>query len=101
MCITLIGGMDRLKSDYMATGRAAGHEVKCIAKNERNFTGKIGNPDLILVFTNKISHEARDKAIRTAKSRGIPFEMLHSCGVSSLREFLRQNSGKQKNFFYD
>ena len=48
MSITLIGGMDRLKTEYMAIGRAAGHEVKCIAKNERNFIGKIGNPDLIL-----------------------------------------------------
>lgn len=99
MCIILIGGMDRLKADYMATGRAAGHEVKCIAKNERNFTAKIGNPDLILVFTNKISHEARDKAMRAAKSRGIPFEMIHSCGVSSLKEFLQQSAERQKIFF--
>ncbi|MBD5641094.1 MAG: DUF2325 domain-containing protein [Desulfovibrio sp.] len=91
MCITLIGGMDRLKADYMAAARDAGHKLKCIAKNERNFTDKIGNPDLVLVFTNKISHGARDKALRAAKTRGIPFEMLHSCGVSSLREFLRQN----------
>ena len=90
MSITLIGGMDRLQAYYIATARAAGHEIKCIAKNERNFTGKIGNPDLVLVFTNKISHGARDKAIRAAKSRGIPCEMLHSCGVSSLKEFLQQ-----------
>lgn len=99
MCITLIGGMERLKPDYMATCRAAGHEAKCIAKNERNFNGKIGNPDLILVFTNKISHGARDKAILIAKRKGIPFEMLHSCGVSSLKEFLRESSGKK--FFSD
>ena len=90
MCIALIGGMDRLHANYMATARAAGHEIKCIAKNEKNFTGKIGKPDLVLIFTNKISHGARDKAVRAAKDMGIPCEMLHSCGVSSLKEFLRQ-----------
>lgn len=92
MCITLIGGMDRLKADYMATAQANGHELKCISRNERNFTNKIGNPDVLLIFTNKISHEAKRKAFQTAKSRGIPLEMLHSCGVSSLKEFLRKRS---------
>lgn len=95
MCITLVGGMDRLKPDYMQTCKEAGHEVKCITKNERNFTGKIGNPNLILVFTNKISHSARDKAILIAKRKGIPLEMLHSCGVSSLKQFLRESSRKK------
>lgn len=91
----IIGGMDRLKPDYMETCREAGHEVKCIATNERNFTGKIGNPDLILVFTNKISHGARDKAILVAKKKGIHLEMFHCCGVSSLKEFLRQRFRKK------
>lgn len=91
----IIAGMDRLKPDYMETCREAGHEVKCIAKNEKKFTGKIGNPDLILVFTNKISHGARDKAILVAKKKGIHLEMFHSCGVSSLKEFLRQRFRKK------
>lgn len=92
MCITLIGGMDRLKADYMAAAQADGHELKCISRNERNFTDKIGSPDIVLIFTNKVSHEAKRKALQTAKSRGIPLEMIHSCGLSSLKEFLRKRS---------
>ncbi|WP_297218258.1 DUF2325 domain-containing protein [uncultured Desulfovibrio sp.] len=88
MCVTLIGGMDRLKQDYIAAAREGGARLKCIARNERNFTDKIGTPDAIIVFTNKISHEARRKALEHARAHRIPIHMVHSCGVSSLRECL-------------
>lgn len=89
MCLTLIGGMDRLRAEYMAAAAADGHQLKCISRNERDFTAKIGNPDMLIVFTNKVSHEAKNKAMRLARSRNIPVSLLHSCGVSSLRECLR------------
>ena len=89
MCVTLIGGMDRLQKDYIAAAKENGHSLKCISRNERNFVDKIGNPDALIVFTNKISHEAKRKAVQVARSRNIPLQMVHSCGVSSLRECLR------------
>lgn len=49
---------------------------------------KIGNPDAVIVFTNKISHEAKRKAMQLARSRQIPIHLVHSCGVSSLRSCL-------------
>lgn len=88
MCVTLIGGMDRLKQDYIAAARQGGATLKCISRNERNFMDKIGNPDAIIVFTNKVSHEATRKALLHARSRNIPIHLVHSCGVSSLRNCL-------------
>ena len=35
MCVTLIGGMDRLKQDYMAAAEQDGHSLKFITRNER------------------------------------------------------------------
>ena len=89
MCVTLIGGLDRLQKDYIAAAKENGHSLKCISRNERNFVDKIGNPDALIVFTNKVSHEAKRKAVQVARSRNIPLQMVHSCGVSSLRECLR------------
>ncbi|MBQ7456668.1 MAG: DUF2325 domain-containing protein [Desulfovibrio sp.] len=86
MCATLIGGMDRLKSEYIAAAKELGWNLRCISRNERNFIEKIGNPDTMIVFTNKISHEAKRKAVQVARSKNIPLQMIHSCGVSSLRE---------------
>lgn len=88
MCVTLIGGMDRLKKEYIAAAREGGATLKCIHRNERNFEDKIGTPDAIIVFTNKISHEARRKAMQHARARNIPISLVHSCGVSSLKECL-------------
>lgn len=86
MCATLIGGMDRLRIEYIAAAKAYGWTLRFISRNERNFIEKIGNPDAMIVFTNKISHEAKRKAVQFAKSKNIPLRMIHSCGVSSLRE---------------
>lgn len=88
MSITLIGGMDRLKPEYMAAASTGGHSLKFISRNERNFTEKMGNPDAVIVFTNKVSHEAKRKALQLAKTRKIPIHMVHSCGLSTLKECL-------------
>lgn len=88
MGITLVGGMDRLKSEYMAAASSEGHSLRFISRNELNFTEKMGNPDAVIVFTNKVSHEARRKALQLARSRKIPIHMIHSCGLSTLRDCL-------------
>ena len=94
MCVTLIGGMSRLEKDYVAAAADAGHSLRFIARNERNFTRKIGNPDALLVFTNKVSHEAKQKAVRVARAKNIPVRLVHSCGVSSLRDCLCKAQGR-------
>lgn len=91
MCITLIGGMDRLKAEYSAAASEQGHDLRHICRNEANFHSKIGDPDMIVIFTNKISHEARRKAAEIGKARNIRVKMLHSCGLSSFRECLKSD----------
>lgn len=91
MCVTLVGGMDRLKAEYMAVANQHGCRLKCVVRNERNFQEKIGAPDMLIVFTNKISHEAKRKASDIARSRKIPIKLVHSCGVSTLRECLKNS----------
>jgi hypothetical protein len=49
-------------------------------RKERGIATKIGKPILVIVFTNKVSHEAKREAAKAAKSRNIPLRMLHSCG---------------------
>ncbi|MBO4300337.1 MAG: DUF2325 domain-containing protein [Desulfovibrio sp.] len=85
MCVTLIGGMDRLEKEYVAAAADAGHTLRFITRNERNFVQKIGHPDALIVFTNKVSHEAKRKAVQVARAKNIPVQLVHSCGVSSLR----------------
>ena len=84
MSITLIGGIDRLKQDYIKTAKKRGVELKCILHDTPDFKARIGSPDAVVIFTKQISHEARRKALEHAKAQNIQVHMLHSCSVSSL-----------------
>ncbi|GAB6057531.1 DUF2325 domain-containing protein [Desulfonatronum parangueonense] len=92
MCATLIGGMDRLKSNYLQTARQAGVELKIFTGKENSIANQLGESKMIIIFTNKVSHQARNEAMTVAKNRNIPVHMLHSCGVSSLRKCLRETA---------
>lgn len=88
MCAALIGGMDRLKQDYMRTAKKAGVQLKIFTGQENRIGSQLGDSEMIIIFTNKISHRARNEALSLAKTRNIPVRMVHSCGVSSLRKCL-------------
>lgn len=90
MCVTLVGGMDRLRPQYEEAAREEGHRLKFIPANEPNFLKKLGEPDLFIVFTNKISHEAKRKTAQFARKRNIRVEFAHSCGVSTLKTMLNK-----------
>ncbi|WP_018124801.1 DUF2325 domain-containing protein [Desulfovibrio oxyclinae] len=91
MCAALIGGMDRLKREYMNEAKKQGVKLKFFTGKERNISGSVGGVDLVVMFTNKISHKARNEVMGVVKSREIPMVMHHSCGVSSLRRCLHEN----------
>ena len=88
MCATLIGGMDRLKRNYINTARNSGVDLKVFTGKENRIADKVGNSKLVIVFTNKVSHAARREVMSYAKANDIPVQMLHSCGVSTLRQAL-------------
>lgn len=88
MSIALIGGMDRLGEQYLKEARRLGMELRIFSQSEKNLGTKIGNMDAVVIFTNKVSHQARNEALNSAKKRGIPVFMHHACGVCTLRECL-------------
>lgn len=88
MCAALIGGMDRLKRDYINAAKKEGIKLKVFTGKESRIAPKIGDADMVIIFTNKVSHDARREAMGHAKSNSIPVHMLHSCGVSTLKTCL-------------
>jgi len=89
MCVALIGGMDRLKSSYIYEAKKFGIELKVYSQYKRksNRATKIGGVDAMVIFTNKVSHRAREDVVNIAKEKNIPVSMCHSCGVSTLRNY--------------
>lgn len=91
MCAAVIGGMDRLKRDYINAAKREGIKLKVFTGKENRISPKLGSANLIILFTNQLSHAARRDVISHAKKNNIPVRQAHSCGVSSLRECLTGN----------
>lgn len=89
MCVALVGGMDRLKRDYENAAKRCGVKLKIFTGKEACLVDKMGSPDMAILFTSMISHNARAEVMQRSRSLGIPVLFLHSNGVSSLRQCLQ------------
>lgn len=90
MCAALIGGMDRLKRDYVNEAKKNGIKLKHYTGKERKISGSLGSVDFVVLFTNKVSHKARKDVLSAARGQDVPVIMHHSCGISSLKKCLAE-----------
>jgi hypothetical protein len=90
MCAALVGGMDRLKRDYMNEAKRRGIKLKCYTGKERKISGSLGKVDFVVLFTNKVSHKARKDVLAALNGTDTPILMRHSCGVSTLKKCLAE-----------
>ncbi len=88
MSIVLVGGMDRLGEKYHKEAKKQGMRLQIFSQADNNMACRIKAADAVVIFTNKVSHQARHEAFSAAKKLGIPVFMHHACGVSTLRECL-------------
>lgn len=86
MCAALVGGMDRLRKEYIDTAKDMGFDLKVFTGQERSIKSQLGDLDMVILFTGKVSHAARHEAVKHAKANSIPLHMIHSSGVSALRK---------------
>lgn len=97
MCAALVGGMTRLKREYIEAARSMGVELIFFDGTESNIGSRIRGADRLILFTNKVSHVARTEALRVARTRNIPVSQAHSCGVSTLRGCLNGQGPRTGN----
>ncbi len=83
--MALIGGMDRLEKQYTLEAEKFGIKLKVFTKSKNDMASKIKHVDVLVIFTNKVSHRAKKEVVSLAKLRGIPVLMYHSCGICTLR----------------
>lgn len=93
MCAALIGGMDRLKREYMTEAKKNGVKLKHYTGKERKIGSSLGRVDFVVMFTNKVSHKARKDVLDAVRGTDVPVYMHHSCGISTLRKCLDEANG--------
>ncbi|ADH87104.1 DUF2325 domain-containing protein [Desulfurivibrio alkaliphilus] len=88
MSIAIIGGMKRLESRYREEGRRRGFDLKVFNVAGRDLERKLLKMAAVVLFTDRISHNARREVVRAARLHRIPLYQYHSCGLCTLRDCL-------------
>ncbi|MDR3312275.1 MAG: DUF2325 domain-containing protein [Spirochaetaceae bacterium] len=93
MSVVIIGGHDRMHCQYKDICKKFGCKAKVFTQNTCNLDRLIGNPDLIVLCTNPVSHGMANIARKEAANRGITLVQSHSGSRNALKNILETSLG--------
>lgn len=89
MSVVILGGNERMERQYQQICKCYGCKVKVFTKDAGSMKRKMGNPDLLIVFTSTVSHSMTCGAIQEAKKNGIEIARSHTSSAAALHEIMR------------
>lgn len=90
MSVVIIGGHDCMKCKYTSICGEYGCKAKVYTRPESDLGSKIGSPDLIVLFTNPVSHKMAKIAKKKAVTGGIPLIQSHTGSSNALKNILAE-----------
>lgn len=87
MSIAIIGGNECMQRRYIDTCKMFGHKAKVFAK-PKGIREKIGTPDLVVLFTNTVSHKMVHQTLSNINENKSKIIRIHSSSISSLKTIL-------------
>ncbi len=90
MSVVVIGGNDRMATRYKDICKSYNCKAKVFTQMPSDFENKLGNPDLMVVFTNTCSHKMVNSVNQRSKKYDIPVEKIHSASATALKSVLEQ-----------
>lgn len=93
MSIVIVGGNECMVCQYEKICKNFGCKAKVFAKENGNFKKKLGCPDLMILFTNTVSHKMMLSAVTEAKKNKIQVERIHSSSAAALTNVLEAYCG--------
>ncbi len=88
MSVVILGGNERMEREYEELCRENGCKAKVYAKINGTLRGKIGSPDLLVMFTGTMSHKMAQGAMKECKGQNIMVARSHSSSLFALRGIL-------------
>ena len=95
MSIVIVGGNERMVCQYQNICKNYGCKAKVFAKEKGAMKKKLGCPDLMILFTNTVSHKMVNSALQEAKKNNIPIARIHTSSAAALHTVLNENTGKE------
>ncbi|MDR1785804.1 MAG: DUF2325 domain-containing protein [Spirochaetaceae bacterium] len=94
MSVTIIGGHDRMHCRYKEICKEYGWKAKVFTQPRGDMDCSIGCSDLIILFTDAVSHSVVKLAKKTAARRNISLAQSHCGSCQALRTILAGQGGK-------
>ncbi len=91
--LVIIGGHDCMVCRYKELCAQYHCKVKVFTQVPGNLRQQIGTPDLLVLFTNTVSHRMIDCAVAEAKRKQIDVVRSHSSSAAALRQILQERAG--------
>ena len=85
MSIVIIGGNECMECRYREICKKNGYKAKVFTKEKGAIRKKLGCPDLMVLFTNTVSHKMVISASQEAKKNNIPVARVHTSSASALK----------------
>jgi hypothetical protein len=89
MSVVIIGGNECMVCRYKDICKKHGCSAKVFVKERSGFKKKIGKPDLMILFTNTVSHKMINSAVSEAKRSNTKIARSHSSSVAALTNVLQ------------
>ena len=90
MSVVIIGGNERMVCQYADICKCYGCKAKVFAKENGPIRKKIGCPDLLILFTNTVSHKMVLAAAQEANRSNIPVARVHASSAAALKNVLEE-----------
>lgn len=90
MSVVILGGNECMERNYRNLCRDYRHEAKVMVKSAGGVKGKIGNPDMVILFTGALSHKMLQGALNELKGQDVIIERCSTSSVSALRRVLEK-----------
>lgn len=90
MSVVIVGGNERMERQYSDICKDYGYKAKVYTKESSSMKKKMGNPDLLIVFTGTVSHKMMMSASKEAKDKNVPIAHVHSSSASALKSALAE-----------
>ena len=91
MSVVIVGGNECMVCQYEKICKEHGYHAKVFAKEKGSFRKKLGNPDLMILFTNTVSHKMIKTAVDEAKRNKIRIARIHSSNDQTLCRYFGRN----------
>ena len=78
-----------MECHYKDICKKYGYEAKVFTKEKGSVKKKLGTPDLLVLFTNTVSHKMMFGIVQEAKKSGIPIVRSHSSSANALDSILK------------